>query len=113
MPIKTSDKIRRQIADNPVLIYMKGSPDLPMCGFSGNAVAALKSTGVPFSYVDILLNMPVMQALPEISEWPTFPQIFIGGELIGGGDIVIELNQAGELKPMMEAAVAAASTQEA
>lgn len=109
MVMKTTDKIRKAIAENPVIIYMKGSPDLPMCGFSANAVAALKSTGVPFSYIDILVNGPVMQALPEISEWPTFPQIFIGGELIGGGDIVIELNQAGELKSMMEAAHAVAS----
>ncbi len=106
--MKTSDKIRNAIAENPVLIYMKGSPDLPMCGFSGAAVAALKSTGVPFAYVDVLLNAPVMQALPEVSDWPTFPQIFIGGELVGGGDIVIELNKNGELKPMMEAAVTAA-----
>lgn len=106
--MKTTDKIRQQLAENPVLIYMKGSPDLPMCGFSGNAVAALKSTGVPFASVDILQNMPIMQALPEVSEWPTFPQIFIDGELIGGGDIVIELNKEGELKPMMEVAVAKA-----
>jgi monothiol glutaredoxin len=106
MAVKTSDKIRQQIAENPVIIYMKGSPDLPMCGFSGNAVAALKSTGVPFAHVDILQNMPIMQALPEISDWPTFPQIFIDGELIGGGDIVIELNKTGELKTLMDAAVA-------
>lgn len=108
MAMKTTDKIRKSISENPVIIYMKGSPDLPMCGFSGNAVAALKSTGVPFSHVDVLLNGAVMQALPEVSEWPTFPQIFIGGELVGGGDIVIELNHTGELKPMMEAAHVAA-----
>lgn len=103
--MKTTDKIRQQIASTPALIYMKGSPELPMCGFSANAVAALKSTGLPFSHVDILQSMPIMQALPEVSDWPTFPQIFIGGELIGGGDIVIELNKNGELKRMMEAAI--------
>ncbi len=103
--MKTTDKIRQQIASNPVLIYMKGSPELPLCGFSANAAAALKSTGLPFAHVDVLQNMQIMQALPEVSDWPTFPQIFVGGELIGGCDIVIELNKTGELKPIMEAAI--------
>jgi len=100
-----TDIIRQQIASNPVLIYMKGSPDQPMCGFSANAVAALKSTNLPFGHVDVMQSMSIMQALPEVSDWPTFPQIFIDGELVGGGDIVIELNNSGELKPMMEAAI--------
>ncbi|MEW5756148.1 MAG: Grx4 family monothiol glutaredoxin [Pseudomonadota bacterium] len=103
--MKTTDKIRKQIAENPVLIYMKGTPELPMCGFSANAAAALKSTGLPFAHVDVLKNMQIMQALPEVSDWPTFPQIFIGGDLIGGGDIVIELNKTGELKALMQAAI--------
>jgi len=105
------NKIREAIVTSPVIIFMKGMPQLPQCGFSANAAAALKSTGVPFSYVNILEDTNIMQALPEISDWPTFPQIFIDGELIGGGDIVIELNQSGELKPMMEAAVAKAEAE--
>ena len=99
------DKLRQDIANNPVLIFMKGSPNQPMCGFSANAVAAMMSTNLYFAHVDVLQNMQIMQVLPEISEWPTFPQIFIDGELIGGGDIVIELNNSGELKPLMEAAI--------
>ncbi len=104
-----TDIIREQIASNPVLIYMKGTPNQPQCGFSANAAAAMISTNLPFAHVNILQDMSVMQALPEVSEWPTFPQIFIDGELIGGGDIVIDLNKSGELKPMMEAAISKAA----
>ena len=104
--MKTSEIIKQQIADNPVIIYMKGVPDAPQCGFSGNAVMALKSTGVPFSFVDILANMRIKEALPEVSGWPTFPQVFVGGELIGGGDIVVELATKGELRAVLEEATA-------
>ncbi len=107
--MNTIDTIHQQIAGNPTIIYMKGSPNQPMCGFSANAVAALISTNLPFAHVDILQNIAIQQALPEVSEWPTFPQIFIEGELIGGGDIVIELNNSGELKPMMESAISKAA----
>ena len=100
--MKTSEIIKQQIADNSVIIYMKGSPDSPQCGFSGNAVMALKSTGVPFSFVDIMANMRIKEALPEVSGWPTFPQIFVAGELIGGGDIVVELATKGELKALLK-----------
>lgn len=97
--------IRQEILCNPVLIFMKGSPDQPKCSFSGNAVAALMSTNLPFAHVDISQSIEIQRALPKISDWPTFPQIFIDGELIGGCDIVVELNKEGKLKPMMEAAI--------
>lgn len=102
--MKTTDKIRKQLDENPVILYMKGTPDEPKCGFSAKAATALKSTGVPFSWVDVLAAPLVMQALPEVSEFPTFPQLFIEGEIIGGSDIVEAMLTSGELMPMLTAA---------
>ena len=104
--MKTTDKIRQQLKDNPVILYMKGTPDEPRCGFSAKAAGVLKSTGVEFAYVDVLSSPLIMQALPEVSDFPTFPQLFINGEIIGGSDIVEAMYQSGELMPMLEAAVA-------
>jgi len=111
--MKTSEILAQQISENPVIIYMKGTPQMPQCGFSGNAVNALNSTGLPFAYVNVLENQRIFQALPEFSDWPTFPQIFIGGELMGGGDNVVEMVKAGSLKPAMEKAIAASEQQAA
>lgn len=105
--MKTEDKIRQQLAENPVLLYMKGIPEAPECGFSAKAVAALQSTGVPFAYLDVLRNPFVREKLPSVSRWPTFPQLFVNGELVGGADIVEQMNQEGSLKPMLEKALAA------
>jgi monothiol glutaredoxin len=104
------DRIREQVESNPVIIYMKGTPQMPQCGFSGNAINALNSTGLPFAFVNVLENDRIFQALPEYADWPTFPQIFIGGELVGGGDNVIEMLKDGSLKPMMEEAINAAES---
>ena len=101
------DTIRQQIADHPVILYMKGVPEMPQCGFSAKAVAALQTTGVPFAYVNVLQAPSIREKLPGISQWPTFPQLFVGGELVGGSDIVSEIAQKGELQPMLESAVAA------
>ena len=95
------DKIKEQIKDNKILIYMKGSPYEPKCGFSAKTVQALIECEAEFSYVDILENQDIRQTLPNISDWPTFPQVFVGGELIGGCDIVTEMHEAGELKPII------------
>lgn len=103
------DTIRDQIANHPVLLYMKGVPDMPQCGFSAKAVGCLQSTGVPFAYVNILAAPQIREKLPSVSQWPTFPQLFVGGELVGGSDIVDEIHRKGELKPMLETAVAAAT----
>ncbi len=100
------DTIRYQIANHPVLLYMKGVPDMPQCGFSARAVACLQATGVPFAYVNILAAPHIREKLPGISQWPTFPQLFVKGELVGGSDIVDEIARKGELKPMLESAVA-------
>jgi monothiol glutaredoxin len=95
------EKIKEQIKSNEILIYMKGSPYEPKCGFSAKTVQALIDCGAEFSYVDILENQEIRQLLPEISDWPTFPQVFVKGELIGGCDIVTEMHQDGELQPLI------------
>jgi len=98
------EKIKQQIKDNNILIYMKGSPYEPKCGFSAKTVQALIDCGAEFSYVDILENQDIRQNLPTISDWPTFPQVFVSGELIGGCDIVIEMYESGELHPIIKEA---------
>tara|TARA_Y100001970_G_scaffold24319_1_gene28886 strand:- start:216 stop:530 length:315 start_codon:yes stop_codon:yes gene_type:complete len=98
------DRIQKQVEDNPVIIYMKGTPDMPMCGFSSKAVEALKQCGKEFAFVNIILDQEVMQELPKFKDWPTFPQIYIKGELVGGCDITLELFESGELKKMIEEA---------
>src|SRR5690554_3362669 len=98
------DRIRQQIAENPVLLYMKGSPKLPSCGFSAQASQALMGCGKPFAYVDILQNPDIRAELPNIANWPTFPQLWINGELIGGCDIITDLHQKGELQALVDGA---------
>lgn len=102
-------KVEEQLATNPVMIYMKGTPEMPQCGFSANAVKALSATGIPFGYLNVLESPWIYEKLPSISRWPTYPQIFAGGELLGGSDIVVEMLKDGTLKPTLEAAVAKAS----
>jgi len=109
--MKTTDKIRQQLQNNPVILYMKGTPDEPRCGFSAKAAGLLKSTGIGFAYVDVMANPLIMQALPEVSDFPTFPQLFIQGEIIGGSDIVEAMLAAGELQPMLKAATATAGAE--
>ena len=98
----TEALIRDQIAKHAVLLYMKGTPQFPQCGFSARAVEALSQIGRPFAYVNILENQDIRATLPLIANWPTFPQLWINGELIGGSDIMLEMFQNGELKPLVE-----------
>lgn len=100
------EEIQQIIADNPVILFMKGTPDFPQCGFSMRTAQALKSCEVDFVYVDVLASPEVRSNLPGISNWPTFPQVFVNGELIGGCDIVLEMFQNGELKSVLEGAAA-------
>ena len=100
--METIDKIKQQIAENPILLYMKGSPKLPSCGFSSQAAQALMSCGEQFAYVDILQNQDIRAELPAYANWPTFPQLWVEGELIGGCDIIIEMFQTGELQPLIK-----------
>ena len=99
----TLDLIKKTIEGNKVALFMKGTPDMLRCGFSAATVEVLKGYGYPFAAVDILANPDVRATLPEYSSWPTFPQVFIGGKLVGGCDIVHELRDSGELKKMLEA----------
>ena len=98
------EKIKQQIKENNILIYMKGSPYELKCGFSARTVQALIDCGAEFSYVDILENQDVRESLPSISDWPNFPQVFVSGELIGGCDIVSEMHEAGELQDIIKEA---------
>ncbi|OUD14241.1 Grx4 family monothiol glutaredoxin [Thioflexithrix psekupsensis] len=99
------ERIREQVTNNPVIIYMKGTPQMPQCGFSNRAAQALHACGFEFAYVNVLTDPEIFQNLPRFANWPTFPQIYVDGELIGGCDITLELLQKGELKPMLEAAI--------
>ena len=101
MSDETSNPLREQIenviADNPVILFMKGTPDQPMCGFSARTVAILQSLGRPFAAVDVLPDPRIRQELSALSNWPTIPQLFVDGELVGGCDIVTEMYESGEL----------------
>ncbi|MEY4922462.1 MAG: hypothetical protein RLY17_1179 [Pseudomonadota bacterium] len=98
----TIDKIQRQIAENPILLYMKGSPKLPNCGFSAQTVQVLSACGERFAYVDILQNPDIRAELPKYANWPTFPQLWVDGELVGGCDILMEMSQRGELQALLK-----------
>ncbi len=96
-----NNRIKEQLETNPVLLYMKGTPDFPQCGFSGQTVAALKAVGRPFAYINIFEDQEIREGLKTYSNWPTFPQLYIDGELVGGADIVVEMFHSGELKGML------------
>jgi monothiol glutaredoxin len=91
------DAIAQAIGDNPVIVFMKGTPEQPMCGFSARTVAALQALNAPFAAVDILPDPRIRQELSALSQWPTIPQLFVNGELVGGCDIVTEMYESGEL----------------
>ena len=95
-------RIGKQIEDFPLLLYMKGSPDFPQCGFSAQVVAALRQYGKRFAYVDILKDPELRQGLKEYSNWPTFPQLYVRGELVGGADIVTQMARSGELRELVQ-----------
>ena len=97
------DAIAEAIADNPTILFMKGTPEQPACGFSARTVAALQSLDAPFAAVDILPDPRIRQELSAISEWPTIPQLFVNGELVGGCDIVTEMYETGELAQVLGA----------
>lgn len=99
------ETIKEQIANNPVLLYMKGSPNAPQCGFSARASQAVMACGEKFAYVDILQHPEIRANLPKYANWPTFPQLWVAGELIGGSDIILEMHEKGELLPLIKAAV--------
>lgn len=96
------ETIKEQIASNRILLYMKGSPNQPQCGFSARTVEALMGCGERFAYVDILSNPEIRATLPQYANWPTFPQLWVDGELVGGCDIVTEMFESGELQALVK-----------
>lgn len=103
--MNTEEKILKQLNENPIILYMKGTPENPNCGFSAKAASVLKAAGCEFAYVNVLANPFIMEKLPAVSNFPTFPQLFIKGEIIGGSDIVEEMMNKGELQPLLAAAI--------
>lgn len=97
-----NETIKSQLGDNPVILYMKGSPQAPQCGFSAKTVQALMACGERFAFVNILDNQELREALKVYSSWPTYPQLYINGELVGGCDIVLEMSESGELATMVK-----------
>ena len=103
------ETIKEQIANNPILLYMKGSPNAPQCGFSSSAAQVLMACGEKFAYVDILQNPEIRANLPKYANWPTFPQLWVNGELVGGSDILAEMFEKGELQTLVKDAAAKAN----
>ncbi|XBC38882.1 MAG: Grx4 family monothiol glutaredoxin [Buchnera aphidicola (Melaphis rhois)] len=103
--MSTVTRIRNQIKNNPIIIYMKGSPDSPNCGFSAKAVQALSSCGIRFAFVNVLEHPDIRSELPKYANWPTFPQLWISGNLIGGCNIILELFESGELELLLKKAI--------
>ncbi len=97
-----NSRIEEQLKTHDVLLFMKGSPDFPQCGFSGQTVAALNAIGKPYAFVNIFEDPEIREGLKLYSNWPTFPQLYVNGELVGGCDIVMEMYHSGELAKLLE-----------
>jgi monothiol glutaredoxin len=111
--MEVNERIQKQLGSNPVLLYMKGTPDFPQCGFSAQTVAALRAVGAEFAYINIFEDPEVREGLKAYSNWPTFPQLYVSGELIGGCDIALELYESGELKDIVAKAELSAADEQA
>lgn len=96
------ERIKDQLGSHAVVLYMKGTPDFPQCGFSAQTVQVIKECGVQFMYINIFEDQEVREALKEYSNWPTYPQLYVNAELVGGCDIIMDLHSKGELKAMLE-----------
>ena len=99
------DKIKQQISENPIVLYMKGSVELPKCGFSARAVNLLKSCGVAFAAIDVLQDDEIRQGIKVYSDWPTIPQLYVNGEFVGGSDIMQEMSETGELQELINGTI--------
>jgi len=99
------ERIKQQVETHPVIIYMKGTPQLPQCGFSSRTAEALKSLDIEFAYVNVLSDPEIFQNLSRFADWPTFPQVYVSGELIGGCDITLEMHESGELEKIARSAL--------
>ncbi|HXC28502.1 MAG TPA: Grx4 family monothiol glutaredoxin [Stellaceae bacterium] len=102
MDVTTHDRIRQQVTDNPVVLFMKGTPVFPQCGFSATVVQILSHLGIKFKGIDVLSDSSVREGIKEFSSWPTIPQLYVKGEFVGGCDIIREMFETGELQQMFE-----------
>ena len=101
--MSTQELIKKQITEHPVVLYMKGTPDFPQCGFSANVVNILRTCGVQDMFtVDVLSNPEIRQGIKEYANWPTIPQLYVNGEFVGGSDILTEMYQSGELQKLLK-----------
>jgi len=100
------DRIKETVDSHPIVVFMKGTPQLPMCGYSSRTAQMLQACEVEFSHVNVLADPEIFENLPRFANWPTFPQVYVNGELIGGHDIAMEMYQKGELKPLLQQAAA-------
>jgi len=107
--MNVQDKIREQVESNAIILYMKGTPQFPQCGFSGRACQLLAACGAKFASVDVLANPDIREGIKQFGNWPTIPQLYIKGQLIGGSDIMMELYQKGELQKLVAEAQSAAA----
>lgn len=102
--MNVQDRIRQQVERNPIILYMKGTPDFPQCGFSGRAVNLLRACGAKFASIDVLADPEIREGIKQYANWPTIPQLYIKGQFIGGSDIMLELHQKGELQKLVDEA---------
>jgi len=107
MEANVNDRIRDAIESNKILIYMKGSPSFPMCGFSAATIEVFEQLGVPYQTVDVLKDPEIREGIKRFSNWPTIPQVYVAGKFVGGCDIVREMHAAGELEPLVREALGA------
>ena len=104
MSAETENLIKEQINQNAILLYMKGTPQMPQCGFSSRVCQAMMACGVEFAFVDVLSNPEIRGTLPKVANWPTFPQLWVNGELIGGCDIICQMHEEQSLAPLLQEA---------
>ena len=104
-----TERIKTELGSSPVVLFMKGTPDFPQCGFSAQTVAALRALGAEFRHVNIFEEPELREALKRFSNWPTYPQLYVNGELVGGCDIALEMYRSGELRPLLSEAGATAA----
>lgn len=104
-----NERIRKELSSSPVVLFMKGTPDFPQCGFSAQTAGALRQLGVRFHHVNIFDDAEMREALKRFSNWPTYPQLYVNGELVGGCDIALQMYQSGELKTLLQSAGALAA----
>ena len=100
--MNVQEQIKNIVEENSVMLFMKGSPDFPQCGFSGRLVQILQACGVQFASADVLSDDNIRQGIKDFSNWPTIPQLYVNGEFVGGSDIVTEMYESGELKTKLE-----------